>query len=249
MFQSYEQIFSKRANAYQKAMELYPAARQREFQLAVERAGLTAADVICDAPSGGGYLRAYLPADIGRYLAVETAPDFTVHCPLGKHDRTVRSPLDDIAIENNSVDACINLAGSHHLHDKSRFFSEARRILKPGGRLVLADAEKGTRVDRFLNGFVDRHSSMGHDGIFLDESTAAEITGCGFRVHDDELIGFPWAFETRKDIGIFCKLLFGIDLAAADDVLAGTEEILGYMPGPGEFNLAWSLRYIVAIKR
>ncbi|NNK98842.1 MAG: class I SAM-dependent methyltransferase [Xanthomonadales bacterium] len=248
MFQSYEQIFSKRADAYQKAMELYPAARQREFQLVVEHADLNAADVICDAPSGGGYLRDYLPTDIKRYLAVETAPDFTGHCPLGEHDRIIHSPLDNIAIENSSVDVCINLAGSHHLEDKSRFFREAMRILKPGGRLVIADAEKGTRVDRFLNEFVDQHNSMGHEGIFLDDSTAAEISSCGLAVHSDELIDFPWAFETGNDIGTFCKLLFGIDLAEADAVLAGTEDILGYMPGPGKINLAWSLRYIVAIK-
>jgi SAM-dependent methyltransferase len=249
MFQSYEQIFSKRADAYQKAMELYPEARQREFQLALERVGTNAAEVVCDAPSGGGYLRAYLPIDTRRYLAVETAPDFTGHCPLGEHDSIIHSPLDNIAIEDNSVDVCINLAGSHHLEDKSRFFREATRILKPGGRLVLADAEKGTRVDRFLNGFVDQYNSMGHEGIFLDESTAAEITACGLEVHSDELIVFPWSFETRDDIGIFCKLLFGIDLASPADVLAGTEEILGFMPGPGKVNLAWSLRYIVAIKR
>jgi SAM-dependent methyltransferase len=249
MFQSYEEIFSKRADAYQKAMELYPAARQREFQLAVEHACLEASDVICDAPSGGGYLRSYLPADTKRYLAVETAPDFTGHCPLGEHDSIILSPLNDMAIEDGSVDACINLAGSHHLEDKSCFFREAWRILKPGGHLLIADAEQGTRVDRFLNEFVDQHNSMGHEGIFLGESTAAEISACGLVIQNDELIDFPWVFDTREDIGVFCKLLFGIDLATPADVLAGTEEILGFMPGPGKINLAWNLRYILAIKR
>jgi hypothetical protein len=35
MIQTYEQIFLKRADAYQKAMELFPGARDLEFQLAV----------------------------------------------------------------------------------------------------------------------------------------------------------------------------------------------------------------------
>jgi SAM-dependent methyltransferase len=249
MFQSYEQIFSRRADAYQKAMELYPAARDREFQLAVERAGLQAGDIVCDAPSGGGYLRGYLPAGVRRYLAVETAPDFTEHCRLSEGDQIIRSPLEDLAIEDNSVDVCINLAGSHHLSDKSRFFREAARILQPGGRLLIADVEKGTAVDRFLNEFVHQHNSMGHEGIFLDATTAREISACGFSIQSDEIIDFPWSFETREDIGIFCKLLFGIDLAKPESVLTGTEETLGYMPGPGKANLAWSLRYIMAIKR
>ncbi len=249
MFQTYEQIFSKRADAYQKAMELYPAAREREFRLTVERAGVKSGDVICDAPSGGAYLRGYLPEDIQHYLAVETAPDFTGHCPMGEHDRVILSPLDNIAIENDSVDVCINVAGSHHLQDKSKFFREVARILKPGGRFIIADAETGTRVDRFLNEFVHQHNSMGHEGIFLDGTTADEISACGLQIHSDEIIKIPWSFETRADMGIYCKLLFGIDLAEPESVARGIEDILGYMAGPGKINLAWSLRFIVASKR
>jgi len=180
MMQSYEQIFLKRADAYQMAMESYPLARDREFQLAVEAADILAGETVCDAPAGGGYLRAYLPADIGPYLAVETAPDFTGHCPMGAADRIIESPLQRIALEDNCVDACICLAGSHHLEDKASFFHEAARILKPGGRFVLADVETGTDTDRFLNTFVDQNNSMGHTGVFLNAATSGEVAACGF---------------------------------------------------------------------
>ena len=190
MFQSYEQIFSKRADAYQKAMELYPTAREREFQLTVKFADIKPGDIVCDAPSGGGYLRSYLPIEVQRYLAVETAPDFTGHCPMGEHDRIILSPLDNIAIENNSVDVCINLAGAHHLESKPDFFREVARILKPGGRFVIADAETGTSVDQFLNEFVDQHNTMGHEGIFLDMQTTADVIACGLRIQTDELISY-----------------------------------------------------------
>ena len=110
MFQTYEQIFRQRADAYQKAMELYPAARDREFQLAVSAADIRPGDVVCDAPSGGGYLRAYLPDGVQHYLAVETATEFTGHCQLGENDRVVRSPLTRLDLDDGSVDVCINLA-------------------------------------------------------------------------------------------------------------------------------------------
>jgi SAM-dependent methyltransferase len=248
MFQSYEQIFRKRADAYQKAMELYPAARDREFQITVGFADIKTGDTVCDAPSGGGYLRSYLPGEIQDYLAVETAPDFTGHCPKSEHDQIILSPLDDIAIETSTVDVCINLAGSHHLEDKSKFFSEVARILKPGGRFVMADAESGSPIDRFLNEFVDQHNSMGHEGIFLDGKTADDITACGLKIHSDEIITYPWSFESRDDMGVYCKLLFGIDIAESESVIQGIEDILGYMPGPGKVNMAWGLRFIVAVK-
>jgi SAM-dependent methyltransferase len=248
MFQSYEQIFGERADAYQKAMELYPTARDREFQLVVEAADIKGGEVVCDAPSGGGYLRSYLPGDIQRYLAVETAPDFAGHCPLGNNDRIISSPLDNIEIENNSIDVCINLAGSHHLEDKSVFFREVNRILRPGGRFVIADVETGTSPDRFLNRFVHQNNSMGHEGLFLDNQTADDIANCGFYIQSDDLIEFPWLFENTEDMGNYCKLLFGVDLADTKTVIQGIEDILGYMPGPGNVNMAWSLRYVVATK-
>lgn len=126
MNQTYEQIFLKRADAYQKAMELFPNARDREFQLVVELARIMPGEVVCDAPAGGGYLRDYLPEDIGSYLAVETAPDFTGRCPMGEADLVVESPLHRIALDDNSIDVCISLAGSHHLESKSRFSTKLR---------------------------------------------------------------------------------------------------------------------------
>lgn len=248
MFQSYEQIFSQRADAYQKAMELYPTARDREFRLAVESARVEVGDVVCDAPSGGGYLRAYLPEGVQCYLAVETAPDFTGHCELGENDRIVRSPLTCLDLDDNSVDVCINLAGSHHLEDKTAFFREAARVLKAGGRLVLADVQAGSATDTFLNRFVHENNSMGHEGLFLDTGTARDLASCGFNIESDRLVTLPWSFEDRGHMAVFCKLLFGMDLASAESVARGIEDILGCIPGPGKVNLAWPLRYIAAVK-
>ena len=148
MFQSYEAIFSKHADAYQKAMELHPTARDREFQLAVEAAEIKAGETVCDAPSGGGYLRTYLPTGVHRYLAVETAHDFAEHCPMGPNDRTIQSSLDQIETEDQSVDVCINLAGAYHLEDMFVFFAKVFRMLRSGGRFVMANVATAESIQQ-----------------------------------------------------------------------------------------------------
>jgi hypothetical protein len=93
-----------------------------------------------------------------------------------------------------------------------------------------------------------KNNSMGHEGLFLGASTAGDMTSSGFTIESDRVMTLPWSFESREDMGVFCKLLFGMDLANAASVVRGIEEILGCIAGPGEVNLAWPLRYIAAVK-
>ena len=114
---------------------------------------------------------------------------------------------------------------------------------------MLADVETGTSTDRFLNQFVDTHSSMGHKGEFLDAQTTDDITSSGFDIVSDRLIDFAWSFDSHEAMGVYCKLLFGIDLAAPEAVIQGIEDTVGLISGPARVNMPWSLRFIVATCR
>ncbi len=61
MFEAYESIFSRRGQAYHRAMQLVPSARRNEFSAALEQVDLRRGDVVCDVPSGGGYLVIIFP--------------------------------------------------------------------------------------------------------------------------------------------------------------------------------------------
>ena len=77
MFHSYDEIFNKRGNAYHEAMRLAPLARKKEFEIALSGAEIVDGDVLCDLPSGGGYLADHLPRDLKlRYIAIDPAEVF-----------------------------------------------------------------------------------------------------------------------------------------------------------------------------
>jgi hypothetical protein len=49
-------------------MKMNPDARNKEFAAVLEQAKLTDGIVICDMPSGGGYLQDKLPANLNIHL-------------------------------------------------------------------------------------------------------------------------------------------------------------------------------------
>jgi hypothetical protein len=54
-------------------------------------------------------------------------------------------------------------------------------VLRPGGRLSILEVPVGAATDGFLNDFVDRHNSMGHEGRFVDGSFRVDLAAAGRR--------------------------------------------------------------------
>ncbi|HKX91686.1 MAG TPA: class I SAM-dependent methyltransferase, partial [Sphingomicrobium sp.] len=130
MFDSYAEIFAERGAAYHAAMAECPRARDAEFAAALEPlAGRTG--LLCDMPSGGGYLAAHLPAGL-RYVGVDPSDDFVRACPAGVE--CIRATITAVPLGDGSLVAVVSLAALHHEPDLPAVFAEMRRLLKRGGR-------------------------------------------------------------------------------------------------------------------
>ena len=242
MFDTYSEIFAERGAAYHRAMAECPNARGAEFRAALEplhgRSGL-----LCDMPSGGGYLASYLPVG-WRYLGVDPSDDFVRACPVGVE--CVQAGITSVPLATGEADAVVSLAALHHEPDLPAVFSEMRRILQADGRAVICDGAVGTPVAKFLNGFVAANNPMGHDGHFLDQRTAGLIEEAGFEIAGDELVEMPWQFESRDDAGAFCRQLFWMPKLSVEEVAAAMGREIGFSDVDGRPQLRWALRRIVA---
>ncbi|MGI8820033.1 MAG: class I SAM-dependent methyltransferase [Chthoniobacterales bacterium] len=78
-------------------------------------------------------------------------------------------------------DAAIAIESSEHMPDKSGFFRQARRVLRPGGRLVicawLAAERPSRRAERWLLEPICREGRMPHLGSASDYETLGQRAG------------------------------------------------------------------------
>jgi len=246
MFDTYADIFEKRGQAYHEAMRRYPHARDREFNALVDRINLSAGSLIVDMPSGGGYLRRYLPKEDIQLIAVETTRAFYEQCREDARTERQLSPLNNTALSANSVDVVVSMAGMHHVENRPDVFAEVHRILKSGGQFCVADVEEASVKDGFLNTFVDEHSSMGHTGQFINDMFRADLVEGGFSISSDQLVEYTWDFDTFGDMITYCTLMFGLDRATPEEVEQGIRRYQGYTAN-GNCKMNWGLRFICCI--
>lgn len=249
---TYQAIFNQRADAYHQAMLNWPDARNQEFEALLKDLPINASSHILDIPAGGGYLANYLPVDINLHH-LETsklfADLFQQHCHSGSCHPLSLCSLDKLPQENDSIDIALSLAGLHHTEDKQPLFTELYRCLKPGGLLVLADAQEDSATARFLDGWVNDHNKMGHNGWYLNQQTIQQLQDCGFECISNENRNYHWCFENPLQAGEYCKLMFGIDQAEASQVKDALTQHLGFDSlDNGTVGLHWQLYFITLRK-
>lgn len=240
--QGYEEIFAKRGKSYHQAMDEYSTARNEEFQISASYLESTPGSTILDVPAGGRYLRSFLPDQIN-YLAYDFSGEFD-----DNHSGVKKCKEASIELADQSADEIISLAALHHVVERSSFFKEMFRVLKPKGQFVIADVVVGSRVDHFLNGFLNEWNSMGHKGVFLNfERDAIQLEKVGFAVRS-EVKEFGWVFTDSAEARDFFRKLFFLDLNPSDELLQAALEKLGVVENSENYRVSWSLGIITASK-
>ncbi len=247
MFTAYRDIFKKRGHLYHQAMTLYPQARSEEFYHVVRMADIKDGDIVCDLPSGGGYLKHFVDRTIS-LLHMETSEVFADLCKVNGASNVLLGTVGNIPLITCSVDAVISLAALHHVEEKEEFFLEAQRILRQGGTLTIADVLAHSAASEFLDNFVNGHNTMGHQGNYIHAKTLEVIAQSGFKIMESSLIPFHWKFDSPQAMGQFCRQLFGIDKATPAQVVEGIRKHVGYAVENHICRMNWELLFINARK-
>jgi SAM-dependent methyltransferase len=199
--------FDNRAVRYLKALDMCPNALEEEYKTAVAQCDLHAGNVLLTIPSSCERIMSYLPEDV-RLIQYETTKT------LSKLTSIPYCTFQSIPEPSESIDRILCLASLHHLTSEERtaFYKECIRLLRPGGKLIIGDVEASSGLASWLNVFVDKYNPFGHKGIFFDVVHDTEhIRQSGFANVSSCPTSYKWRFESDSELLEFIRELFMLE--------------------------------------
>jgi arsenite methyltransferase len=108
-------------------------------------------ETIADIGSGSGYFTLRLAkalGDAGQVYAVDIDPDLIRHLNRRVRDaglrnvHTVLAEPDDPLLPDRSIDRFVIVDTWHHIDNQERYLALLKKLLKPGGQIVMIDYQK-----------------------------------------------------------------------------------------------------------
>ena len=159
------------ATFYDPLVSLLTLGRAKALrQATVDLAGIKPGDSVLDVGCGTGDLTLAAARQVGatgKVYGIDAAPEM-ITVARGKAART-HTPVDfraevieRLPFPDDSFDVVLSSLMFHHLPDdlKRQGLAEVRRVLKPGGRLLIVDMKRGTDAHAHLSLAMLLHGNM-----------------------------------------------------------------------------------------
>jgi ubiquinone/menaquinone biosynthesis C-methylase UbiE len=144
--------------------------------------------VVGDLGCGAGHISEALAPCVGRVIAVdESGPMLAAaQARLASHTNVElrTGTIESLPIEDAALDAAVLFLVAHFITDPTKVMREIRRVLKPGGRLLIVDLMSHDRIEYVVQ---LGHVWQGFDGDQVKEWLAdAGFTSCRYRPLPDD---------------------------------------------------------------
>lgn len=146
-------------------------------------------EVVLDLGCGGG-LDCFMVADIvgdeGKVIGLDMTKEMVRKANMNAEKLRLhnvefkRGEIEDIPLEDNSVDVIISNKSINLCPDKKKAFQESFRVLKPGGRLMVCDVLSREDIPDDVRDDLDAWA-MSHSSVIKEEEYLESIKKAGFQ--------------------------------------------------------------------
>lgn len=197
-----------RASFFNEVMLEFPHARAEELSLALHHLQPRSGESILEIGAGTGFFSEAIAQRVAPSFLVASDPSpEQLHALAQKnvgniqlmHGAADALPLHHFLLPPCSFDAIWSGGSFHHVPNKSSAFQNFYALLKPGGRVVIADILAGSNLARHFDLEVAKYCITGHEVSFLSKEFAIHsVITQGFKNHNSTTFASPGILRTRS---------------------------------------------------
>lgn len=181
----YKDFFSKNADAYANSASHRSG---NDLATVIEHLALKDDFVAIDLASGTGFTAMALAEHVKKVVAYDGTPEMLREAKRLAEEKNLTNMeyvVGDVAnlpFPDNSFDIATCRRAAHHFTDKQKFFSEAYRVLKSGGKLGLVDMSRPSGDDADLFNSIERIRDSSHVAAERESEWMRLAENAGFRI-------------------------------------------------------------------
>lgn len=240
-----------RSKLYKECLEEFPHARDEEINAIKKYLNPKSNETILEVGAGSGLLSEVLSEVLknGKLIVSDPSAEQLQAIKNKPNIQIVNESVDNLSLEDKTIDAVCSLGAMHHCFNKTKAFQNFARILKPDGRLVIADVFNGSSLAKHFDVQVAKYCITGHEVAFWTDEFAESLCFlAGFEKPKISQLNIRWKFSSKEDVGIFLYKIHAMTKTTPAECLRGAEEILGIIKKDNQYYLGWPLKVIITKK-
>lgn len=178
------------ARQFGRVADIYAEAETRRYppDLVLGLADPDHDDLHLDVGTGPGTLAGLIGPHVTRSVGTDVTPEMLDLCMSRTHGvDCIRADAHRLPFEEEAFTLVTCGSVFHHLEDPVQAVTEAARVLRPGGRLLLIDmAGPEHPARRQARDEVERARDYTHVGILAPSQVQAMLDGAGFDLREEE---------------------------------------------------------------